>query len=279
MVDLRDVDAGTSPYEQRARTAPRPASSSVIRRWARLLLPVAAGALVGAALLGTYGAANPGDFEYRAEVQVSNDVDLAGSDQIGDVTTSDVATQEALLNSQAVRQAARADFGDGLGTLTTTSASESSVLSITVSGVTAADAVGSADAYVNAYLALVTDQQSQLIQSRLEVLNARVEAVDSQLSALDQQVAAAPVDERSTVVAQQATERSSAVGERLANQQRAARLSAALQVLPVNVARLPADGASPSPTGLTISQWVAAGGLLGAGAVTLVLVRLAERRR
>ena len=207
------------------------------------------------------------------------DVDLTGGETVGDVSPGDVATEQALLNSQAVRQAARAVVGDGLGSSATTTATDSSVISMTVTAATPQLASRSLRAYLNAYLDLVAKQQRDVIANRLTVLDGRAAAADGQLKALDQVVAATPVSQQAAVVGQQSAERTAAVAERLEDQQRSARLREAQDQLPVNVSTLAARGVAPQPSGLAVWQWSAVGALLAAGAVGLVLIRLGERRR
>lgn len=250
-------------------------STQLARRVLWVVLAAAVGAVIGAG----YGFVNPAAYQISGEVQVSADFDLTGGQTVGQVSPGDVATQQALLNSQSVRLSAREALPEGLGESRTTTAADSSVIGVTVTAATPELASKSIDAYLNSYLDLVASQQEAQINSRLSVLDLRAQAADGQLGQLDAAVASTPGDQRAAVVGQQSAERASAVAERLENQQRASRLRAALDQLPVNVQRLSAVDVAPQPSGLALWQWSAVGALLAAGAAVLVIMRLAERQR
>lgn len=274
---------GPTLHEHASPPTPLQRSQSALRRLAtplvrRAVAAVAAGAVLGLGVGVVYGVLNPRQVSASLDVLVDSNVSLTGDLQVFEVTDREVATQQTMLGSAAVAQAASRATGLDLGRASVASAQNSDVITVSTVQPTQEQASRAVTAYVDGYFAMVADKQRGQLQGALAGAQGSAQAATEALAALDAALAALPADERSDALQRQSSQRDSFAEQQRTAAQQEQRLQASLASLPVNVALvdsapdLESTGLSPLQTGLI-------GGLLGGTVALLVVLRVLERRR
>lgn len=232
---------------------------AIRRAWIVILL-----AAVGVAAGAGYQKAKPKEYSAERQLLVTGQVldpllvnVTNGSQDPGRL----VQTQVDLLTGSSVKEAAKMDLRHAPGRIQVGSGDDSNVLLVSVVGGTKKRASEGLDAYLKAYMRVVSRQE-------LDQVNAALSALQDRIDGLDQQIAAA--DRKST--------RETYLNQRIDVADNISQLRVA-KTLGATLVDEVGDGTEVKSTALSLPISGALGGVIGAAVGILIATGLERRRR